>query len=287
MSIHVQGFHHAPTGTWSYLVSDRATRQAAIIDPVLDYDAASDTCDAAPAEQLLDAVIDESLDLRWILETHAHADHLSGARWLKSQRPQAQVAIGRGIRSVQRTLAPKLGLDDLACDGSQFDHLFDDDDTFNVGNERARVIAAPGHTRDSLAYLIGDALFTGDSLFMPDGGTARCDFPGGDAGLLYRSIQRMYALPGNTRVFVGHDYGPGGREPAGNTTIAQQRANNIHVRDGVDEAGFIEMRQARDATLAPPALLQPALRANLRGGVMPAPRAPRASTPDEFDPWDV
>lgn len=269
MSLHVQAFHHAPTGTWSYLASDPATGQAAIIDPVFDYDADTGELGTAPAQQLIDAAFHDHLDVRWLLETHAHADHLSSAQWLKAQRPGATVAIGRGIRSTQRTLAPLLGLDDLACDGSQFDRLFDDGETFRVGTLLARVIATPGHTRDGVAYLIGDALFVGDSLFMPDSGTARCDFPGGDAGQLYRSIHRLYELPETTRVFVGHDYAPRGREPRGMATIAEHKLSNRHVRLGVDEDVFVDVRRARDAALPPPKLMEPALRANLRGGTVP------------------
>ena len=279
MALNVQPFHHAATGTWSYLVSDAGTAQAVIIDPVLDFDATSGRSDTRSAQALLDAVREHDLDVHWLLETHAHADHVSAAQWLKTQLPQARVAIGQGIRAVQRTLAPTLGLDDSSpggfrADGSQFDHLFHDDDAFRVGTIAARVIAVPGHTRDSLAYLVGDALFTGDSLFMPDVGTARCDFPGGDASMLYRSIQRLYALPDSTRVFVCHDYGiPDGahaRDPHCTTTIGEQKRDNIHVREGIDEAAFVAMRTARDATLAPPALMAQALRANLRAGVMPS-----------------
>jgi glyoxylase-like metal-dependent hydrolase (beta-lactamase superfamily II) len=276
MNLHVQAFHHVPSGTWSYLASDRMTGQAAIIDPVFDYDSNTGEPGTAPAQRLLDAAFRDHLDVRWLLETHAHADHLSSAQWVKAQRPEAAVAIGRGIRATQRTFAPLLGLDDLACDGSQFDRLFDDGDTFRVGMLLARVIATPGHTRDSVAYLIGEALFVGDSLLMPDAGTARCDFPGGDAGLLYRSIQRLYDLPDTTRVFVGHDYGPGGREPRCVATLAEHKRGNRHVRSGVDEDVFIDVRDARDAMLPPPALMEPALRANLRGGALPASmRTPR------------
>lgn len=276
MSLQVQPFHHTGTGTWSYLVADTGTGQAAIIDPVLDFDAKSGRTGHASAEALLDAVREQSLDVRWLLETHAHADHLSAAQWLKAQLPQAQVAIGEGIRQVQRAFVPLLGLDgEVAADGRQFDHLFQDDDQFRVGNFAGRAIAVPGHTRDSLAYLIGDALFTGDSLFMPDAGTARCDFPGGDAAQLYRSIQRLYALPDATRVFVCHDYGlhtdTGEREPRCQTTIGEQKHANIHVRADTDEATFVAMREARDATLAMPALILPALQVNLRAGALPAP----------------
>ncbi|MFD0739220.1 MBL fold metallo-hydrolase [Lysobacter koreensis] len=273
MSLHVQPFHHAGTGTWSYIVSDTGTAQAAIIDPVLDFDAATGRASTGSAQALLDEVRERHLDVQWLLETHAHADHLSSAQWLKTQLPQARVAIGHGIRAVQRTLAPTLGLDGMPTDGSQFDHLFHDDDVFRIGTVPARVIAVPGHTRDSLAYLIGDALFTGDSLFLPDAGSARCDFPGGDAGQLYRSIQRLYGLPDATRVFVCHDYGikdgEHAREPRCATTIGEQKRGNIHLREGVSEAEFVAMRSARDATLAPPALMTPALRANLRAGAIP------------------
>jgi glyoxylase-like metal-dependent hydrolase (beta-lactamase superfamily II) len=266
-------FHHTPSGTWSYVVSD-ATGVAAIVDPVLDFDGAAARTSTTSAQQLLDAVRDNGLDVRWILETHAHADHLSAGHWLKRQLPGARLAIGEGIRTVQRTFRPVFDLgDDFPVDGSQFDHLFADDERFAVGTVAARVIAVPGHTSDSVAYLIGDALFTGDSLFMPDGGTARCDFPGGDAATLYRSIRRLYELPDDTRVFVCHDYGPGGREPRCATTIGEQRAGNVHVRHGIDEAAFVAMRTARDATLAMPALILPAVQVNIRAGALPPPAA--------------
>lgn len=269
----VHPLHHADTGTWSYVVADPATRMAAIIDPVLDFDAKSARIAGASAQKLLDIVEQQAYDVRWLLETHAHADHLSAAQWLKQRLPAATLAIGTGIRTVQETFAPTLDPDGaLATDGSQFDLLFGDDERFEVGSLPARTIPVPGHTRDSLAYLIGDALFTGDSLFMPDAGTARCDFPGGDAATLYRSIRRLYdGLPDDTRVFVCHDYGPGGREVACETTIGEQRRSNIHVRDGVDENAFVTLRKARDATLAMPALILPSLQVNLRGGALPEP----------------
>lgn len=269
----VHPLHHADTGTWSYVVADPATRMAAIIDPVLDFDAKSARIAGTSAQKLLDIVEQQAYDVRWLLETHAHADHLSAAQWLKQRLPAATLAIGTGIRTVQETFAPTLDPDGaLATDGSQFDLLFGDDERFEVGSLPARTIPVPGHTRDSLAYLIGDALFTGDSLFMPDAGTARCDFPGGDAATLYRSIRRLYdGLPDDTRVFVCHDYGPGGREVACETTIGEQRRSNIHVRDGVDENAFVTLRKARDATLAMPALILPSLQVNLRGGALPEP----------------
>ena len=269
----VHPLHHADTGTWSYVVADPATRMAAIIDPVLDFDAKSARIAGTSAQKLLDIVEQQAYDVRWLLETHAHADHLSAAQRLKQRLPAAILAIGTGIRTVQETFAPTLDPDGaLATDGSQFDRLFGDDERFEVGSLSARAIPVPGHTRDSLAYLIGDALFTGDSLFMPDAGTARCDFPGGDAATLYRSIRRLYdGLPDETRVFVCHDYGPGGREVACETTIGEQRRSNIHVRDGVDENAFVTLRKARDATLAMPALILPSLQINLRGGALPEP----------------
>lgn len=265
--------HHADTGTWSYVVADAETGVAAIIDPVLDFDAKSARIAMVSAQALLDIVIEQGYDVRWLLETHAHADHLSAAHWLKGKLPDATLAIGAGIREVQRTFAARLDPDGtIATDGSQFDHLFSDDDTFEVGSLRARAIAVPGHTRDSLAYLIGDALFPGDSLFMPDAGTARCDFPGGDAATLYRSIRRLYdTLPDDTRVFVCHDYGPGGRPVACETSIGEQKRTNLHVRDGVSEEEFVALRTARDATLSLPALILPALQVNLRGGALPEP----------------
>ena len=262
-------FFHGSSNTWSYVVSDGT--EAAIIDPALDFDAASGRLGTTSAQILIDHVQARRLTLRWLLETHAHADHVSASIWLKQHWPQATLAMGSGIRQVQAMLATEYGLGpDFVADGSQFDHLFEDGETFPLGQIQARVIAAPGHTSDSVAYLVGDALFTGDSLFMPDAGSARCDFPGGDAAMLYRSIRRLYdTLPDNTRVFVCHDYGPGGRAIACQTSIGAQRGNNIHVRDGVDESQFVSLREARDATLALPGLIVPSIRANLRGGAIP------------------
>ena len=270
----VTPFFHADSCTWTYVVADDATKQAAIVDPVLDFDAKSGRTGTTSAQQLVDHVRTHSLDVRWILETHAHADHLSAGHWLKSAFPAATLAIGEGIRTVQATFRPIFDLGaDFATDGSQFDHLFGDGERFAVGAIDAKVIAVPGHTNDSVAYLIGDALFVGDSIFMPDGGTARCDFPGGDAGMLYRSIHRLFALPDDTRVFVCHDYAPGGRAYACETTVGAEKAGNIHVRDGVDEAAFVAVRTARDATLAMPALLLPSVQVNIRAGRLPEPDA--------------
>lgn len=271
MTPEVLPFLHAESHTFSYLVADPASGEAAIIDPALDYDADRGHVATTSAQALLEALDAHGWQLRWLLETHAHADHLSAGRWLRRRRPGARLAIGEGIRLVQRTFAPRYDLpDDFRPDGSQFDHLFADGAAFRLGTLDGRVIAVPGHTPDSIAYLIGDALFPGDSIFMPDGGTARCDFPGGDAGQLYRSIQRLFALPDATRVFVCHDYGPGGRALACETSIGEQRRANVHARDGIDEAGFVAQRQARDAMLPEPRLMHPAVEANIQGGRHPS-----------------
>ena len=268
----VAPFHDSATGTWSYVVSDPATRAAAILDPVLDFDAKSARTSHASAEALLAHVKANGLKVEWLLETHAHADHLSGAQWLRERLPGATVAIGNGIRQTQRSFAPVFGFgDDVPSDGSQFDHLFDADDRFRLGDIDVQVIAAPGHTADCVAYLIGDALFCGDTLFMPDAGTARTDFPNADAAMLWRTIQRFYALPDSTRVFVCHDYGPNGRAVACETTIGEEKRDNIHLRDATPEDEYVAMRKARDATLPMPALILQSLQVNLRAGVLPSP----------------
>lgn len=265
MPVQVQSFFHPDSSTFSYVVHDPASGRAALIDPVLDYDPDTDATGEAPLRPLLDHVRANGLDVQWLLETHAHADHVSAGRRLKQQFPGARLGIGEGISAVQAAFAPRYALD-LPLAQDAFDHLFADDETFALGTLECRVIAVPGHTSDSIAYLIDDALFPGDSLFMPDGGTARCDFPGGDAVQLYRSVQRLLALPDGMRVFVCHDYGPGGRDVANETTIGEQRAHNIHVCDGMDETVFVAMRQARDATLPEPKLMQAAVKANIQGG---------------------
>ncbi len=265
----VHAFHHADSGTWSYVVSDPAGDAAAIIDPVLDYDPKSGRTSHASAEQLVSHVRRQGLRLEWILETHAHADHLSAAPFLKRELG-GRIAIGAGIREVQATFKPLFNLEPgFATDGSQFDHLFADGESFTLGSVTVRVIATPGHTNDSVSYLMGDALFTGDSLFMPDGGTARCDFPGGDAGRLFQSIQRLYSLPDDTRVFVCHDYAPGGRPVACETTIGEQKRSNIHVREGVQEMDYVKLRRARDSSLAMPVLMLPSVQVNIRAGQLP------------------
>lgn len=271
MPASVQPFFHPSSNTWSYAVSDPESGTAAIVDPVLDYDSAAGRTSTTAAQQLLEYIRSRGFRLLWLLETHAHADHLSAGHWLKAQCPDAVLAIGEGICAVQKTFRPIFNLGEhFPTDGSQFDRLWNDGDTFAIGALQTQVIAVPGHTSDSCAYLIGDALFTGDSLFMPDAGTARCDFPGGSARLLYRSIRRLLdTLPDATRVFVCHDYGPGGREVACQTTIGAQKRDNIHLRDGIDEDTFVATREARDAALAMPALIIAAVQVNLRAGALP------------------
>ncbi|MBB1060178.1 MBL fold metallo-hydrolase [Marilutibacter spongiae] len=271
MNTLVHPFFHADTNTWTYLVHAEGAHEAAVIDPVLDFDPKSGRTDRHSAQALVDAVAAAGLDVRWILETHAHADHLSAGHWLKAQWPGATLAIGEGIRAVQETFRSIFNLGDgFPIDGSQFDRLLSDGETFDIGPLQARVIAVPGHTRDSNAFLVGDALFTGDSIFMPDGGTARCDFPGGNARTLYRSIHKLFdTLPDDTRVFVCHDYGPGGRAFACQSSIGDQKRDNIHVGQGIDEDRFVEMRETRDATLAMPTLILPSVQVNIRAGQLP------------------
>jgi len=265
----VQPFLHAPTSTWSYVVADEKARVAAVIDPVLDFDAPSGRASTATADRIVAAVREAKFEIPWILETHAHADHLSSAPYLK-EALGAQIAIGAGITEVQRAFRDILNLGaEFPVDGRQFDRLLSDGDEIAIGGLVLRAIGTPGHTSDSLSYLANDAVFVGDSIFMPDGGTARCDFPGGDAHRLYASIRKLYELPSATRVFVCHDYGPGGRELRCETTIAAERAGNIHLRDGVTEAEFVALRTARDATLGMPALLYPSVQVNIRAGNPP------------------
>ncbi|HEU5467907.1 MAG TPA: MBL fold metallo-hydrolase [Steroidobacteraceae bacterium] len=265
----VRPFRHEPTGTWSYVVADPASRRSAIIDPVLDFDPKSGRSSAASAGAIADFVRGAGLTNEWILETHAHADHLSAASWLQAA-VGGRTAIGEGIREVQRSFRDLLNLEpEFAVDGRQFDRLLADGEELRIGALAARAIATPGHTSDSLSYLVGDAVFVGDSIFMPDGGTARCDFPGGDAAALYASIRRLFELPGETRVFVCHDYAPGGREARCETTIAAERDGNVHLMNGTSEAEFTAMRRKRDATLEMPALLYPAVQFNIRGARPP------------------
>ena len=265
----VQPFLHEPTSTFSYVVWDPSTREAAVIDAVLDYDADAARTYSGSADRIVEFIRDERLTVTWLLETHAHADHLAGCAYLRAELG-ARTGIGEGIRAVQNRFKQVFNLEsDFEPDGSQFGHLFASDEVFRIGTLEARAIATPGHTSDSLTYLIGDAAFVGDTIFMPDGGTARCDFPGGRASTLYRSIQRLYQLPERTRVFVLHDYRPNGRDYRCETTIGEQRRGNIHVSITVGEAEFVAQRTERDRTLTLPALIIPAVQINIRGGELP------------------
>lgn len=262
----VRSFHHASSGTWTHVVVDPATRHAAIIDAVLDFDPAAGTISSASVTRVLEYVATAGLAVDWILETHAHADHLSAGAWLR-ERTRAPLAIGAGIVDVQRTFQRLLDLgDDFATDGSQFDRLFADGDTFKIGALDARIVATPGHTSDSVSYVIDDAVFVGDTLFAPPSGTARCDFPGGDAATLCASIRRLYALDDATRVFLCHDYPAADAAPLAETTIAAQKQSNAHLRADTPQSQYVALRTNRDRTLAVPKLLWPAIQFNIRGG---------------------
>ena len=266
-----QAFFDPQTWTVSYLVWDSASRHAAVIDPVLDYDFKSGHTSTSSADQVLACVREQGLQVDWILETHAHADHLSGARYLQD-RLGGRIAIGEHIREVQATFQKIYNLErSFLPDGSQFDHLFKDGETFNIGTVQATALLVPGHTPADMAYLVDGCAFVGDTLFMPDVGTARADFPGGDAHQLYRSIHRLLALPPETTVYVCHDYPPAARAAKWQTTVAEQRAHNIHVRDGIGEDEFVAMRTARDATLEVPTLILPSIQVNVRAGQLPPP----------------
>ncbi len=265
----VQHFYHAGSGTLSYVVSDPSTSRAAIVDPVLEFSVVSGRTDTAPAQGLGDYVLERGLKLEWVLETHAHADHLSAAQFVKSQLG-GRLAIGRGITEVQSQFGEIFNLKPpFAADGHQFDHLFDDGEIFNIGAMDCRVIATPGHTSDSISYVVGDSVFIGDTLFNLDFGSARCDFPGGDAGQLYDSIQTLLALPETTLLYLCHDYPPESREVAFRVTVAEQTANNLHVGSGVTRDEFVSMRQSRDATLPLPKLIVPSIQVNICAGKVP------------------
>ena len=265
----VQAFFDENTWTVTYVVVDDATRAAAIIDPVLDFDFKSGRTTTVQADKVVAYVRDHGLRVEWILETHAHADHLSGARDLQ-RKVGGRIAIGARITEVQATFRKLYNLErSFLPDGTQFDHLFEDGEVFAIGDVEARALLVPGHTPADMAYVIDGAVFVGDTLFMPDVGTARADFPGGNAHALYRSIRRILDLPPDTRMFVCHDYPPPGRSARWETTVAEQRATNIHVHDGVGEDDFVRMRNARDATLEVPTLILPSLQVNIRAGRLP------------------
>ena len=262
-------FFDPATATASHVVYDRRGGHAAIIDPVLDYDVKSGRTARHSARQLLDFLQAHGLTLQWILETHAHADHLSAAAWLQ-QQAGGRIGIGQNIVQVQHIFKAVFNLgDDFATDGSQFDHLFADQEVFYIGTLPARALSVPGHTPADMAYHIGNSVFVGDTLFMPDVGSARCDFPGGDAATLYQSVQRLLALPDETRLLLCHDYPANGRDIAWQSTVAEQKQHNIHLHQGISEAQFIALRQARDATLDMPLLILPAIQVNIRAGRFP------------------
>jgi glyoxylase-like metal-dependent hydrolase (beta-lactamase superfamily II) len=269
----IDAFFDEATFTITYLVSDPATARAAIIDPVRDYDPRSGRISTPSADRVLAKASERGLAVDWILETHAHADHLTAAPYLK-ERTGAKVVIGEHIRDVQKIFKPVFNAADISTDGREFDRLVRDGETLALGGLAIEVMHLPGHTPADVAYRIGDAVFVGDTIFMPDYGTARTDFPGGDAATLHRSIRRLLALPGETRLFMCHDYKAPGRDRyAWESTVAEERAHNIHVHDGVDEAAFVALRTRRDATLAAPVLLLPSVQVNIRAGNLPPPEA--------------
>ncbi|WP_444931620.1 MBL fold metallo-hydrolase [Microbulbifer sp. SSSA002] len=266
----VQPFLDRETETWSYVVYDREGGSAAVVDSVLNFDVASGRTCSRSAEELVSFIRDKGLTLEWILETHAHADHLSAAPFLR-QKLGGRIGIGEQICQVQQIFRDVFNLErEFLADGSQFDHLFKDGETFQVGQLTAKVIYSPGHTPADMAWLIGDALFVGDTLFMPDVGSARCDFPGGDASELYRSVRKILSLPDQTRMFMCHDYPPKGkRDYQCETSVGEQRRENIHLRDGVAEEDFVAVRRKRDSTLSVPRLIVPSVQVNIRAGQMP------------------
>lgn len=270
-SPHVSAFFDEQTFTVSYLVREPNGKKAVIIDSVLDFDASAGRTSTESADRILGAVRRESLEVEWILETHAHADHFSAAPYLKKELG-SPVGIGTHITAVQKKFSQIFNLGpDLSTDGTQFDRLLSDDESLKVGELEIQAWHTPGHTPACMTYVVGDAAFVGDTLFMPDYGTARCDFPGGDAAVMYQSIRRILDLPEETRVFVCHDYGPDGRPFAWESTVAKQRTENKHVKDGVSQDSFLSMRRERDATLAMPALILPSVQVNIRAGEFPSP----------------
>ena len=265
----VQSFFDPATWTVSYVVYEKEGAACAIIDSVLDYDPKAGRTKTTSADKLIAFVQEKNLQVDWILETHVHADHLSAAHYLRDKLG-GKIAIGAAITDVQNVFKRIFNLDpEFQPDGHQFDHLLQDGETFTIGALQAEALSVPGHTPACMAYRIGDAVFVGDTLFMPDVGTARCDFPGGDAHTLYQSMRKLLSLPLATRLFMCHDYPPEGRPAAWETTVAEQRARNIHVHDGVSEDNFVKMRAARDATLNMPVLILPSVQVNIRAGEMP------------------
>ena len=273
MQAQVKAFFDPATWTVSYVVFDAPGGHCALVDSVLDYDPKSGRTRTDSANQLIAFVREQNLTVDWILETHAHADHLSAAPYLRKHLG-GKIAIGGKITQVQNVFKGIFHLEpEFATNGSQFDHLFEDGDTFAIGALQAQALSVPGHTPACMAYQVGDAVFVGDTLFMPDVGTARCDFPGGNAHTLYQSVRKLLSLPPETRLFMCHDYPPEGRAAQWECTVAAQRARNIHVHDGVSEAEFVAMRTKRDAGLAMPVLILPSVQVNIRAGELPPPEA--------------
>ncbi len=266
----LHAFFDPDTFTVTHVVSDPATRRAAIIDSVLDFDAKSGRTSHTSADKVIDFVKQAGLTVDWLLETHAHADHLSAAPYLK-EKLGGKISIGRHICEVQGVFKKIFNAEDMNTEGADFDHLFEDGESFKIGHIDVRVMHTPGHTPACLTYVIGQDAFVGDTLFMPDYGTARCDFPGGDAATLFRSIQKVLALAPDTRLHMCHDYPPDGRAPMWVSTVAEQREKNIHVHDGVTESEFVTLRNARDKTLSMPTLILPAVQVNVRAGQLPPP----------------
>ena len=266
----VTGFFHRDTFSIAYIVADPATKRAAIVDPVLDYDERAGRLSTGFAGKMLAAVAEKGLTVEWILDTHPHADHFSAAQYLK-QKLGAPIAIGEHVRKVQALWRDIYNLPDFPADGSQWDKLFRDGETFRIGALDARVMHSPGHTLASITYVVGDAAFVHDTLFQPDFGTARSDFPGGSAAELYRSIQAILALPEETRLFTGHDYMPEGREPRWESTVSEQKRTNLHLRNNPSEAEFVALRKKRDAELSMPRQILHALQVNMNGGRLPVP----------------
>lgn len=265
----VAPFFDAATNTISYVVSDPQTKACAVIDSVMDIDYAAGRLTSASADELIAHIQKNDLTVEWVIETHVHADHLSAAPYIQ-QKLGGKTGIGARIMEVQETFGKIFNEGtEFQRDGSQFDALFEDGDTYKVGNLDCFVMATPGHTPACMAHVIGNAAFTGDTLFMPDGGSARADFPGGDAGQLYDSIQRLLSLPDDLRLFICHDYGPNGRAIAWETTVAEEKSSNIHLKDGQTREEFVEIRETRDATLAVPKLIIPSLQVNMRAGEVP------------------
>lgn len=269
MSFNIQHFFDVSTGTATHVVYDIEGGSAAVIDPVLEYDHKSGRTKTIQADLIIQFLSEKNLNLVWILETHAHADHLSSSHYLRNKLG-GKIAIGEHINQVQKVFKKLFNLEpEFAINGSQFDYLFQEDEEFMIGSLRAKALFVPGHTPADMAYQIKDAVFTGDTLFMPDVGTARCDFPGGDAHQLFKSIKKLLSLPEETRLFICHDYPPHGRSVRFECTVAEQKKANIHVRDGVDENDFVSMRKARDATLEMPTLILPSVQINIRAGEFP------------------